>query len=45
MHNAVIALENDAVLEFSNDPNWTDNPEDDTDVPPTGVTPESDAQV
>ncbi len=46
MENAVVILHNDAVLEFSNDPNWNpDAPENEGKEPPKGVTPESDAEV
>ena len=46
MHNAVVVLHNDAVLEFSNDPNWNPgDPENEGKEPPKGVTPESDADV
>lgn len=46
MKNSVIVLRNDAVLEFSNDPNWNpDAPGNAGKEPPKGVTPESDAEV
>ena len=46
MKNNVIVLHNDAVLEFSNDPNWNpDKPGNEGKEPPKGVTPESDAEV
>jgi len=46
LKDAVVILHNDAVLEFSNDPNWNpDAPGNENKNPPTGVTPESDADV
>ena len=46
MENNVVVLHNDAVLEFSNDPNWNpDDPENEDKEPPKGITPESDAEV
>ena len=46
MKNNVIVLHNDAVLEFSNDPNWNpDKPGNEGKEPPKGITPESDAEV
>lgn len=46
MKNSVIVLQNNAVLEYSNDPNWNpDAPGNEGKEPPKGVTPESDAEV
>lgn len=45
LEESMVYNENSARIEFSNDPNWTDDPDDDDDEPPTGITPESEARV